>query len=685
MSTAVATANRPLSIGLLGQPNTGKSTLFNALTGSRQHVGNWPGKTVEKKEGTLLQDGQKYKLVDLPGTYSLSANSDEEVITREYIASDDLDIVVAMIDASQLERSLFLLADYAGIDRPVAVLLNMMDVAREQGKSIDSAKLSALLGVPVFPVVASKKQGLEPLYALLKNAEFQHCFLRAEPLFKEYQAIFGDTFSVLEGLLDGVRFGVQTPRWIAAKLLENDARIKEMVREAVDSAAWHSIEQILAGVQDGLLTTADCKFRWINRLVVESAYTPSDHLKLNWFEHLATSPIAGKILALAVILGGLIAAREAGYVLMGLFSGYCIDPILGFVENVFGVIGIPAGFTTFFCETVLNGFIFAIMMALYIMCNALVFGLLEEVGYMARISYAFDNVMQRLGMQGKSVMPMLISFGCTMGGITGARVIDSWKQRTLTIASSWVVPCAATWGVLGLMSSLFFPRHANLIITALFLTSILHLFVTSKLFGRSLNIQKEQNGLIMELPPYHKPSWRSLSHFTLMRGRDVLLKALKVVIAIQIIFWLLSYSPDGIIANSIIYRIGTAIEPFTMIFGLNWQLFMSFVASAMGKEAAIGVIGSLFGSAGAAGNLFGLSFGGGEGGDFGAAILLGATAPQALAFMFAFYFNIPCFMAIATTVTETHSAKWTARIALYYVLAALLLSGVVYHISKLFF
>lgn len=313
----------------------------------------------------------------------------------------------------------------------------------------------------------------------------------------------------------------------------------------------------------------------------------------------------------------------------------------------------------------------------------LVFGLMEDVGYMARISYVFDDTMTKLGLQGKAIMPFLVSFGCNIGGITGTRVIDSWGQRVMTIALSWVVPCASTWGVVGLVSGTFFGNGAVVVVLALFAVAFLHIFITYKVFGRSLNKVEGRTGLIMELPPYHKPHWKSLFGSVFSKMGNVLSRALRIIICISVIFWLLSYSADGNVANSIIYKVGTFIEPVTSLFGLPWQLFIAFVASAMGKEASLGVMASLFNT-----------------GSIWAAIEQSATVdtaalstsmlsvisrPEALAFLFAFFFNMPCLMALTATTQETHSMKWTVRIALYYVLTALIMATIAYHVGLVIF
>lgn len=322
-------------------------------------------------------------------------------------------------------------------------------------------------------------------------------------------------------------------------------------------------------------------------------------------------------------------------------------------------------------------------MACYVFGISLVFGFMEDIGYMARISYVFDNTMTKLGLQGKAIMPFLVSFGCNIGGVTGTRVIDSWGQRILTIALSWVVPCASTWGVVGLISGTFFGGKAVFVILSLFAVAFLHIYITYKIFGRSLNKENDRTGLIMELPPYHKPHWKTLLGSVFNKMGSVLKRALSIIICISVIFWLLSYTPDGNVTNSIIYRIGTFIEPVTMFFGLPWQLFMAFVASAMGKESALGVMASLFNTAGIWGAIEGTSAV--DTAALSTNLLSTISQPEALAFLFAFFFNMPCLMALAATAQETHSMKWTVRIALYYILSALILATIAYHVGCVIF
>lgn len=346
-------------------------------------------------------------------------------------------------------------------------------------------------------------------------------------------------------------------------------------------------------------------------------------------------------------------------------------------------IGLPAVLSSFISNTIITALGWVVSMAGFVFGVNLVFGLIEEVGYMARISYVFDNTMNRLGLQGKSIMPMLVSFGCTIGGAAGTRVIDSWGQKILTIALAWAVPCGATFAVIPTLASAFFGGGgAILVLLLLFVIMFVHIFITAKVFGRKLSPVEERTGLIMELPPYHKPRWRNLLRTTVLRMWDVFKKAFVVVVVVSAIFWVLTYSSDGSAMNSVLYKFGTAIEPVTKFFGMGWQTFIAFLSSMVSKEAVLGVTSVLFMGSG---SIMEATSAVPEGVDAGAILAAALSKPEALAFMVAVTFNVPCLMAVASTYQESHSLKWTLKIALYYICSALIYSCLTYHIAGLFF
>lgn len=664
-------------IALLGQPNSGKSTVFNTLTGAHQHVGNWPGKTVEKVEGEFTRNGVKYLVADLPGTYSLSANSDEEIVTRDYIASGGAELTCILADASQLERSLFMLADYAGINTPAMLVLTMTDVSKAQGKSVDAEKLSQKLGIPVVSMVAPDKKSYGSFYQALEESMKAPKRLSANALTALYEsggqkAAYEKALSLVPA--DGI--DQYSPAWLAAKLLEGDSVVAHKVSAVSDKKA---VKAFLAGNPDGSLYTSDCKFAWIeNILSGVVTKTKKDSQLLTRFDRAAISKRWGKAIAIGIVLLGIILSMVVAAPIMTV-GGQIPTLLYPLVESI----GLPAWLTSFINGTIVTALGWVFSMAGFVFGINLVFGLLEEVGYMARVSYVFDNTMNKLGLQGKSIMPMLVSFGCTIGGAAGTRVIDSYGQRILTIALAWAVPCGATFAVIpALASSIFGGMGAIGVMLLIFAIMFLHIMITAKIFGRKLSPVEDRTGLIMELPPYHKPRWGSLLRTTVVRAWDVFKKAFVVVVVVAAVFWALTYSGSGDMTGSVLYKFGKAIEPVTKFFGMGWQTFLAFVSSMISKEAVLGVTSVLFTGAG---SIWEATATGAADANIGQIIAASISKPEALAFILAVNFNVPCLMALNATLHETHSAKWTVRIALYYIATALIISCLTYHIAGLFF
>ncbi len=671
-------------IALLGQPNSGKSTLFNALTGLKQHVGNWPGKTVEKKEGNFEYNGKKYLVADLPGTYSLSANSDEEIITRDYIAGGKADVVCILADSSQLQRSLYMLADYAGIKVPTFLILNMSDVAAEQGKKIDFNAISNKLGIPVVLFSAQDKKDYDRFYNALEEAISKKTILDSSALEAKYENI--EAYKTIKPLVPENVIPGYSAVWLAAKVVEGDLPVTAKIKMALEGNKRKEFDEAVAknllvsdGKNKGVLFTGEAKFAWIDELLEGSVVSKTQTRKLGKFDRMITHRFWGKPVVILTVLFGLIASFIPALPFMGV--GSAIGALGSPIANALNSINCPGFIIAIICDVVINSLSFIFKMLGFVFGVTLVFGLLEEVGVMARISYVFDNTMAKLGLQGKSVMPFLVSFGCTMGGAAGARVIDNWGQKVLTIALAWAVPCGAAWAVVPMLSTVWFGGAAPLIIVVILAVMILHMWVTSKVFGRKLVKKEDRCGMIMELPPYHKPKWGALFRYVLGRTKDTFFRVLKIILLVSFVFWLLTFTNTGSMDNSILYKIGQFIEPVTKIFGLGWKTFMAFIVSSLGKEGAIGVLSSIFTDH----NMItvGSTVAGGAAANINELLVANVAKPEALAFIFAITFNMPCIVALAATYQETHSAKWTAIIALYYTVGALLIACVAYHIGLL--
>lgn len=599
-------------IALLGQPNSGKSTLFNALTGGRQHVGNWPGKTVEKCEGTFKIEKEEIEITDLPGSYSLMANSEEEIITRDYIKNGNADLVLILADSSQLSRSLYMLADYSHLDVPAILILNMMDVAKKQGKEIDTDRLSKQLGIPVIPFVAAERE--------------QYPKLKKE-IIKE----------------------LQTPHKITC---EKPKQSEE--------------------------------YTWIEALLESVVTAPKKKFQMSKFDRIATGKISGKILAVGVMLLAFAVAMCIAAPIMGLAAMIpdLLKPILSKILLSMGVIDILVQIVSVLIPNVLY---FSLAMAGFVFGVTLAFSLLEDIGYIARIAFMFDHLMSKLGVQGKSICSMLMGLGCTIGGATGSRVIDNYGQRVLTIALTWAVPCAAIWSIIPLIATMFFGSGMIYVMLGILAYMFFMFFIISKVFGKSIVKDQEHTGMLMELPPYHRPHLKNIIYVSWIRSVDIFVRALRVVFLISIVFFLLSYSKSGNIEASILYKVGTFIEPVTKFFGMGWQTFMAFVASAFAKEAVLGVLNAVFTNAGSllSGTIEVKATSQTDASALAVIMPAMISKAEALAFMLAVSFNVPCVMALSTTYRETHSLKWTVRLAVFFTGSALLLSCVVYHIAVL--
>lgn len=404
------------------------------------------------------------------------------------------------------------------------------------------------------------------------------------------------------------------------------------------------------------------------------------------FDRKALSPVRGKLMAFGIILLIFLLSMIFSGVVSGIASAV-LTPLSGVLRMGMEHIHVHALLISLVCDVLINVLYFALMMASFVLGISLGFNLMEETGYLARISFLFDNTMSKVGLQGKTIMPFFMGLGCTIAGTTGTRVVDNWGQRVLAIAMSWAVPCAATLSVVPTIAiALFGSTGGFLVMVSIFLFMFLMMWVVYKVFGNSLAPKEERVGLIMELPPYHKPAFRNILYVTFQRTLDIFLRALRVISLVSIVFFVLTYGFGGSAENSILYKLGVLIEPVTMFFDLKWQAFLAFCASAISKESLLGVLNTLYGTGG---SLVSSTFGAKVSGTAAAGIsqILSAnfTKAEGLAFIFAISFNMPCVSALAATARETHSVKWTAKIGVFYTLASLLIACVVYHIGLLVF
>ncbi len=448
---------------MVGQPNVGKSTVFNMLTGLNQHVGNWPGKTVEQKIGAYRHNGTLLNLVDLPGTYSLTANSEEERIARDYLVRERPDVVIAVVNAAALERSLYLVAELLSLPQPLVLGLNMSDVAEQHGIRVESHVLAAALGVPVIPLIATKNAGVKELVdAALRVTADPAAWQPNRP------TIRAEHRPVLEELCALITGHVPAPYpedWVALKLLEGDAEITALVRQALPAQTWERVHALLMQHEDAYLDIAGGRYEWIGRMVRAAVIQPRAGAitRTERIDRVATHPIWGLVLLLAMF--GLIFWLT--YAVATPIAGWLSKWVLGGLDAVAAIAlrGAPPWLFGLVSDGLIHGVgtVFTFLPILVIFFAAL--GTLEDVGYLARGAYVMDRFMHLMGLHGKSFMPLFLGFGCNVPAVLGARILEDRRARLLTILLAPLVPCTARLAVIAFLDPRILPasRGAGLV------------------------------------------------------------------------------------------------------------------------------------------------------------------------------------------------------------------------------
>jgi ferrous iron transport protein B len=654
-----SSAGKNVVIALTGQPNVGKSTVFNTLTGMHQHVGNWTGKTVDLKNGQVNFQNTVYTLVDLPGTYSLTAASEEERITRDFILNEKPDLVIAVADATNLERGLYLLAELLLLPAPVILALNMMDVTEQEGFSVEPRVLETALGIPVVPMSAAHNQGITELMETV--AQFRSGKLPYHPQKPSILPAHQQILSELERILADFPTTGQPLDWICIKLLEGDDEITRHVKSLVQPETWTQIEHILYQHEDAILDIAGARYKWIDRMlraaVVE--HTLSHGRLTSRLDRVLTHPVWGTI-TMFVLLGGVFWLT---YSVGSPIQAWLADLISRLADSVRVWLSSAPNWIS---ELVAGGILGGLGMVLTFLPLLIIFytvlGLLEDTGYLARIAFLADRWMHRIGLHGKSFLPLLMGFGCNVPAVLGTRIIESSKARLFTILLIPLIPCTARLAVVTFLAPVLFGSSATLVSLALVVANLLLLALIGTLLHQYA-FGDEHLPFIMELPIYHLPNFKTIGLYVWNNVVGFLEKAGKVILFASVIVWGLSYFPTGNINTSILGYIGKFLEPVAGLMGMPWKVLVALLTGAVAKENTIATLGVLYGNIGKT----------------LPQILGTASALSVLVFQMLF---IPCIATVAAIRQETKSWKWTA-ISLVMMLA--LSSGIaiaVYQIAK---
>ncbi|MBQ7960577.1 MAG: ferrous iron transport protein B [Clostridia bacterium] len=672
-----------VSVAFAGNPNCGKTTLFNAYTGANLKVANWPGVTVEKKEGTMTFEGQKLNLVDLPGIYSLTSYTMEEKLSRNYVLSGEADVIVNVVDASALERNLYLTLQLIELGKPVVMALNMMDIVAARGMEIDLHRLPEMLGIPVVPVSARKRTGINILMHAVAhhidgvNHHIEHHHTSGGHMHDhhgEFAMVYSDDIEDkidrISELLEVKYPEIENRRWYAIKYLEADGEIMEKYPLKLAGIAERSYEEDIINQRYDFIEEIIAEVL-VNKSQREAATDRADRILTHRVWGL---PVFAGIMAVVFFLTFAVGDWLKGYLETALdwFSGGCAEMLEGIGASqllvsliVDGIIAGVGGILTFLPNIV-------------ILFVALAF--LEDSGYMARVAYIMDDIMSKIGLSGRAFIPMLLGFGCTVPAIMASRALENPKDRLRTIVVTPFMSCSARLPVYVLFSEMFFGKWAAAAAFSMYILGIVVAITVAKIF--SLFSKKDgENTLVIELPEYKMPSSRTVYVYVSGKVKDYLTKAGTVIFVASVILWaLLNFGPSGMVEDmslSFAAIIGKILAPLLVPAGLGyWQIVVALISGIAAKEVVVSSMSVLFG----VGNIASA-----EGMSALAAILgnQGFTAVNGYSMMVFCLLYIPCAATIGVIHRETRSAKWTTIAVLIQLAAAWICAVAAFGIGSL--
>ena len=639
---------RVINVGFAGNPNCGKTTLFNAYTGANLKVANWPGVTVEKKEGKTTYKGQEFKLIDLPGTYSLTSYTMEEKVTRECLMSDEVDVIVDVVDASCLERNLYLTLQLIELGKPVVLALNMMDVVEERGMEIDLHRLPEMLGIPAIPVSARKHSE----YAMVYSDEIED---KIDLIIAEFRQKYPD---------------MNNMRWHAIKMLEQDETVLKKYPVDLKWPDGQSYEKEIINQ----------KYDFIEEVIEETLANKSEkEQRTDRIDRVMTGkwtglPVFLAIMALVFFLTFTIGDWLKGYFETGL------ELLTGAAGSALEAWGVAPALQSLLVDGIISGVggILTFLPNIFILFLALAF--LEDSGYMSRVAFVMDGIMGKLGLSGRAFLPMLLGFGCSVPAVMASRALEDNRDRLKTILITPFMSCSARLPIYVLFSSMFFGKYAMIACYSMYLLGIVVAIATAYILSK-IDGSRAEHSLLIELPEYKTPNARTIAVYVWEKVKDYLTKAGTVIFLASIVMWLLlNFGPSGYvtdISESFGSIIGKAVVPVFRPLGLGyWQIIVALISGIAAKEVVVSSCSVLFG----VNNITG-----GAGMEQLAALLgtMGFGAANAYALMVFCLLYVPCTATIATINREVGSKKITFGIIMFQLVTAWVVSFIAYHIAGL--
>ncbi len=665
----MAESNNEIRVGFVGNPNCGKTTLFNAFTGANLKVANWPGVTVERVEGRTSYKGRQIRVIDLPGIYSLTSYTIEEIVTRRCIEDGEVDVIINVVDASSLERNLYLTLQLLELKKPVILALNMMDIVEERGMEIDLHRLPEMLGyIPVVPVSARRRSGLD----VLMHAVVHHYEEGPQGVVVRYDRVIEDKITQIEKILYAKYGEMENMRWHAVKLLEEDREVVNDHPVDVSHIVNRSFEKDIINE----------KYEYIEEIVDECLVNKEEKAAATdridrWLTHTFWGiPIFMGIMALVFFL-----TFTVGDFLKGYFE-YALDGISAAAFSGLRLIDASPWMISLVVDGIIAGVggILTFLPNIFILFLALAF--LEDSGYMARVAYVMNEIMGRVGLSGKAFLPMLLGFGCTVPAVMAARALPSERDRRRTILITPFMSCSARLPIYVLFAGMFFPRWAMLVSYSLYVIGLLAAILIAFVIHKA-NPSGAEDTLLIELPEYKTPNARTVAIYVWDKVKDYLTKAGTTIFLASIILWfVMSFGPAGYVdevTESFAAMAGRMLVPVLRPAGLgSWRIAVALISGISAKEVVVSSFSVLYGinninSASGMAELSGILAASGFGG------------VNAYALMIFCLLYSPCVAAVGTIRRETNSWRFTMGMVAFQVFAAWLAAVMIFQTGSWIF
>ncbi len=672
---------RTMRIALAGNPNCGKTTLFNALTGSNQYVGNWPGVTVEKKEGETRIGDRTVTVVDLPGIYSLSPYSMEEIVARDFIIGEAPDCVIDIVDATNLERNLYLTIQLLELERPTVVALNFMDEVEKRGDRIDVDRLSKELGVPVIPITARTGEGVEELMHTAHRQMHLGVTIEPDDLYDDYTH---DIHHRMGELLHDYAYAANLPaHWASIKLLEGDSLVEQAlalppeVKTRLDALVAEYENSSDLGDRETLI--ADSRYQYIQRVVaasVEKGGVPGELTFSEKIDKVATH----RVLAIPLFLCTMLIMFVVTFGPFGSWLsdgvGAGMDALSQWLAPALEGLGVSHVLISLACDGIIAGVGGVLTFLPQIALLFLFLSFLEDSGYMSRAAFIMDRALRRFGLSGKAFIPMLMGFGCSVPAIMGARTMENEKDRRMTILLVPFMSCSAKLPVYGLISAAFFGPWAGLVVFGLYIIGMI-VGILSGLFFKKTLFAGEPAPFVLELPPYRLPSIGNMLTHVWQKVKGFLVKAGTLILLMSMVLWLLQSFDFSLRmvddpTHSMLGALGNVLAPVFAPCGFGfWQAAVALLTGLVAKEMVVSSLSMFYG--------FSLTAASGE----VAAAMTGFTPLSAFAMLVFILLYVPCVAAVSTLFKEMQSRKWAWFSIAWQVGCAYVMALLVYQIGSL--